>query len=242
MGPLRHKLLAAAIGCALLTALPVPAAAGGAFLALNEDFYVAGDVIRGKTMTWLKSTYGNGHLDDGPYHAYLVRRHEMPMLPPLPPDAIPVGPVHVDPRGNGRYGMATVEFTLPDLPPGRYWIAHCNDPCTETLGDLMATPLEVSSNATEAKLLTITERLDLRVRSLKARIANRILGARRTTLGSRLAALEEEVAELRAAVEARPVEPAKERSRSSSVTPLLAFVLPAAALGVVLGRRSGHRK
>jgi hypothetical protein len=206
--------------------------------SFNGDVFVPGDVVAGRTATWLKSTSGGGHLDDGPYFAYVIRSRGFPRVPPMPRAAIPAGRVYVEPHGNGRYGTAGVSFTLPELEPGRYWIANCNDPCTTSLGDLMATPITVATDRGEARLVAITDRLEDRLIALRHRVVNRVLGTQRRTLSTRLDVLRDEVAALEAEIAAlREADAAPPGEESSSLAPLLAFVLPAAALGAVVGRR-----
>jgi hypothetical protein len=62
----------------------------------------------------------------------------------LPDGSIPVGivEIHLGPyqEADGDwYGPhhAVARFEIPDVSPGEYQIAHCNSPCTKTLGDII---------------------------------------------------------------------------------------------------------
>jgi hypothetical protein len=62
--------------------------------------------------------------------------------PQIPDDAVRVGEVHISKEpfpSNTTYlvDVASAEFVVPDLPPGPYYLVHCNDPCTAALGDLL---------------------------------------------------------------------------------------------------------
>lgn len=226
-------------GLLLVLTLPSPAAAGGALWELNQEFYLPGDVVRAESGVWLES--GMGRLEDGPFHAYLSEVGKR-MPPPLPPDALRVAPVVVEPLRGTEHGDASVEFELPSVPPGRYYLSTCNDPCKLPLGDIMATELIVAASEADGQVAVLAGRFSARVRTLRILLFNRVLGHRAESLQGRVAALErefvalsEEVADLRAAAARREARP--EPDSSSSLAPLLAFVIPAALLGVVLGRR-----
>lgn len=216
-----------------------PARAGGALLDLDREFYVAGDVVRAHSAVWLESS--QGRLDDGPFFAYL---HEPSpdYPPPVPEDALRVAPVEIVERPDGEHGDASAEFVLPLLEPGRYLLTLCNDPCTKTLGDIMSTEVVVASSDSEGRIVMVQDQLRFRLRSLHARVRNHVLGSDARSLRSRITELENEVARLAKEVDvlgadARPSPPAPSGG-SAAVPALLAFVVPAAALGIVLARRS----
>ena len=238
----RAGLCVAAVGIVLAGGAASPAAAGGVMFSLDKRVYVPGEVVRAHANVWLKSTIGGGRLEDGPYFAYLGTSRELPSPPPIPPPAIALGEIAISPDDDGRYGTARLRFTLPDLEPGRYWIVNCNDPCTTTLGDLMSTPVVVAAGPGDARLVTITNRLTERLRKLRHRMVNRILGSQRATLSTRLEEVERRLDTLRTDIavlrESAEMDVPPDEETSSSLAPILAFVVPAAGVGAVLWRRS----
>lgn len=235
-----RKLWPQVVGVALVIAVAGPARAGGALLDFDQDFYVAGDEVRASSVVWLRSSLGR--MEDGPYFAYL---HEAvpDYPPPLPDNALRVAPVEIVERPTGEHGDASAEFVMPPVAPGRYLLTFCNDPCTKTLGDIMSTEVVVASSESEGGILMVQDQLRFRLRSLHARVKTHVLGPEARSLESRVEALEKKVDRLVAEVDelrtdtARP-SPAPSADSSSSLPSLLAFLLPAAALGVVMGRRS----
>jgi hypothetical protein len=224
----------------LALAVPAPARAGGALLEFDREFYVPGDVVRAHSVVWLKSALGR--LGDGPYFAY-VHEPAPDYPPPLPDAALRVAPVEVEERPGTEYGEASTEFVLPPLGPGRYRLTLCNDPCTETLGDIMSTELVVAASEGEGELMTIQQALRVRLRALRVTLHRRVLGSHPPSLRGRITALEREVRELGArvdalAADARPPAPSPSGDDAAGLPALLAFVVPAAALGVVMARRS----
>ncbi|HEX2196348.1 MAG TPA: hypothetical protein VHJ76_05415 [Actinomycetota bacterium] len=234
-----RKLLVS--GLLLAVTLPGPAVAGGALWDLNQDFYLPGEVVRAESGVWLES--GMGRLEDGPFHAYLSEFDMDRMPPPLPPDAIRVAPVVVEPRPGTDYGDASVEFELPSLPPGKYFLSTCNDPCEVQLGDLMPTLLLVAESEEGGEVAVMKDRLSWRIRSLRTELMNRVFGHRADSLRNRITALERDVARVEAEVDAlreaaaQRVERPPEDDPAASLPALLAFVVPAALLGVLFGHR-----
>ena len=230
-------------GLLVLIATASPAHAGGALLDFDHHFYLPGDTVRASSGVWLKSSMGR--LEDGPYFAYLSPFTGIDRVPPpIGPDGMKVAPAEVMPRpGDDTYGDVTVEFVMPEVEPGRYWVTICNDPCKLTLGDVMATLTTVAADDVDGRITAATDRLRARLRTLQITIRNRVFGHRAESIRGRLTAVERDVSRLAAEVielksdMSRP-EPAPEEERSSALPPLLAFVVPAAVAGVVLGRRS----
>ncbi|HEX2294667.1 MAG TPA: hypothetical protein VHN37_05095 [Actinomycetota bacterium] len=222
----------------VLLCVPAPALAGGAELELSREFYLPGDVVRAHSSVWLKSSMGR--LEDGPYFAYLSRVTKG-MPTPLSPDAVRVARVEVVPRPTGEHGDASVEFVVPQVEPGRYWITICNSGCKVTLGDIVSTEMLVAGDEDEGRMAVLRDDFDQEIFQLEFLLRERVLGrdpdtvrSRVTSLEEDLALLREEVADLRAAAR-RPAPP--EEDRSSMVPPLLAFVVPAAAAGILVARR-----
>jgi hypothetical protein len=159
-------LVAAATAGALL-AMPDWAAAGGSWLETEKQYYAPGDEASAR------GTFGQGQLEgrveDGPYYAYLVPGYRWFEKPGTIPDyAIPLGPIAIRPAtGNYCCWVATLQFIVPDVPPGRYSIDYCNDPCTVNgMGDLIGGSFFVGETEEEARLMGRIERLEFKVDAL----------------------------------------------------------------------------
>ncbi|SRR6266545_3692979 len=132
-----------------------PAHAGGSVWQFDADHYQPGArAFAWATVSWEHSD-ALGTPDDGPYFAYISRSApDMPsQFPAIPPGAVRVADVKIglEPYdiGGVRFGPhhATIEFVVPDLPPGEYDVVHCNSPCTTTLGDITFGTLTIGSEA-----------------------------------------------------------------------------------------------
>lgn len=234
-----QKLSVPVVVLLLAVAFSSPARAGGAQLDFDQEFYVPGDVVSAHSSVWLRSA--QGRLEDGPYFAYL---HEAAAdyPPPLPETALRVAPVHVVERPTGEHGDASTEFVMPDVAPGRYALTLCNDPCAKLLGDIMPTDFIVAADDAEGRLALVRDRLSDRIRRFRILLGSRVLGARAESLRGRVISLERDVTRLMADVDelksaARTAPRDRARSDGDAVPEALAFVVPAAALGLVVGRR-----
>ena len=231
------------VGVLLLVSIPAPARAGGALLDFDKEFYVPGDDVHADSGVWLKSSMGR--LEDGPYFAYVSRFTGLRSMPrPLPPDALRVAAAEIRPRPDGDYGDVSIDFVLPDLEPGEYWLTVCNDPCKHTLGDVMPTVMTVAADAADGRLRVLEQELSEDIRNVRLELQSLVLGHRPDSLRQRLTAVERdvrrlaaEVNHLNAVVGDEPAEPAGDE-RSSALPPLLAFIVPAAVAGILVGRRS----
>jgi hypothetical protein len=134
-------VLAALIACSIALLVGV-ASAGGSPWEFDRDSYEPGDraVARAPFGTGCCNT---GWLDEGPYFAWVLPRGEGGGgSAVIPADALRVGEVETSEQSyeyEGRtfsHFVASVAFSVPDLPPGPYSLLHCNDPCTKTLGDI----------------------------------------------------------------------------------------------------------
>lgn len=161
-----HRLAAATVIGAMMAAAP-PAAAGGSWLETEQSHYAPGD----HAMT--RGVFGDGSyegtLDDGPFYLYLVpgyrwlRRNQ-----PIPEWALRLGPLTIRPA-EGQYccWVASADFTVPEVAPGRYSLDYCNDPCTvDGIGDLLGGSFFVGESEREARLMGRIERLRLKVEAL----------------------------------------------------------------------------
>jgi hypothetical protein len=140
----RRLLGIAALVLVWITAGMQPASAGGSTWKFDADAYQPGDTA----FAWAPVAWEHwdrlGTPEDGPYSAYVAAEQQdvASPFPSLPVDAVRVATVAVslDPydAGGMRFGRhhATVRFVVPDLPPGRYSLVHCNAGCVQTLGDI----------------------------------------------------------------------------------------------------------
>lgn len=161
-----RRLAAATVIGAMMAAAP-PVAAGGSWLETEQSHYTPGDhaIARG---VFGDGSY-EGTVDDGPFYLYLVPGYRwLPRNHPTPEWAVPVGPLTIKPaEGQHCCWVASAEFAVPDVPPGRYSLDYCNDPCTVNgIGDLLGGSFFVGESQHEARLLGRIERLRSKVAAL----------------------------------------------------------------------------
>jgi hypothetical protein len=153
------------IGAAMATAHP--AAAGSSWLETEQPYYSPGDHARARGI-FGKGSYV-GTVDDGPFHLYLVPDYRwLPRNKPIPEWAVPLGPLTIQPA-DGEYccWVASADFTVPEVAPGRYSLDYCNDPCTvDGVGDLLGGSFLVGESELEARLMGRIERLRFEVEAL----------------------------------------------------------------------------
>jgi hypothetical protein len=176
---MRVRLVTAGV-CLLLTLVicaPIALAGGGRW-----DFglaYVPGARVTDTQPVALKLDNPRlGRLDDAPFFAYLISSTEDVYHIPLPDDALPLGEVHVEAR-DGRFGTATIDFIVPDVQPGEYFVTVCNEPCRKPLGDMLGTAITIVASDLEARLTARLERLEMKVFNLRSEmdaLARRRLG------------------------------------------------------------------
>jgi hypothetical protein len=184
----RAGILGAVFGAVMF--ITSPAYAGGAMWELDghsyyEVAFTPGDEVHASTSVWI-SNPGLGRPQDGPFDGYLLAARKAVYPPPVPEEAIFLGEISIDAHEPAAsHSVARLTFTLPDVEPGRYWLIHCNDPCSTSLGDIVTTPIEVVGGPGEEKLLVELGRLERRfeqrsfilgrsVRSLGAQLASQI--------------------------------------------------------------------
>jgi hypothetical protein len=119
----------------------LPAMAGGAVWEFERYQRPGEEVLATTAVAWDHSSLGTP--EQGPYFVYLAPMDVEFTWPGLPEDALLVGLVEVYEgpyrnRAGDSMGPnhAVARFEIPDIDPGSYQILHCNDPCTETLGDI----------------------------------------------------------------------------------------------------------
>jgi hypothetical protein len=231
----RRSITVLALAGAMLAFPSGWASAGGSWLDTERPFYGVGEVVVAREH--VSSGVSEGKVSDGPYYAYLVPEPRWFNSPgPVPDYAVPLGPMSIEPGTIYRW-VATVEFTVPDVPTGRYFIQYCNDPCTvDGIGDLVGGSLFIGATRPEARLGWQVERLESRVDSLRQQ------GARKS---DRVAALKRELADARSALSEQPalrVIPVPADAVGRDARPLVpgwAIVLLAVAVagGAMLARR-----
>lgn len=224
---------------ALLTTLvfPIaPAEAGGAHLQWENEFSIPGDVVRGHAFVQLDGrSHNQGALRDGPYYAYLS--HKDSSAPPLPSGSTRLARIEIDPRPGGKHADVTIEFVLPSLDPGYYWILNCNDPCRKIFGDLAAGQINVVADKSEARVLDLALRIGREVHGVDQRLQRKVLGERRSSLSTRVTALQQRVDQLEGQLQGVNRD-REQRASPTSAYRLGAFVLASAAAGAVMvGRR-----
>jgi hypothetical protein len=158
---MRARLLVPTVLVAGILSAGGPAAAGGSWLETDEQYYPPGSPATARG-TFGPGAY-EGRLSDGPYLAYLVPGFRWFEKPGSVPDyATPLGPITIRPAtGNYCCWVASLTFLVPDLPPGRYSIEYCNDPCTVNgIGDLLGGSFFIAQTEEQARLLDRIERLE----------------------------------------------------------------------------------
>jgi len=177
---MRRHLTAAILSSTALVVLAasVPAHAGGwDSLRFRRDHYLVGQIARARTEFFAGDLEGAGPLDGRVYSAYLLPRSRdigfgMITPPTIPTGAIRLGALDVEgpfekPDGY-PYGIASLTFSVPDVPTGSYSIGFCDDPCTYgTVGWLAWGYLTIVHTPLEGRLLRREAGLEARVDALE---------------------------------------------------------------------------
>lgn len=224
---------------ALLTALLIPinpAEAGGAHVEWEDKFSIPGKVVRGHALVRLDNPHD---LKDGPYYAHLSKNDST--VPPLPQESRRLARIGIDPRPGGKRADVTIEFVLPPLDSGYYWILNCNDPCRKNFGDLTVGQINVVTDKSEARVLDLAFRIAREVHVVDQRLQRKVLGSRRFSLATQVAELQERVHELEG--QTQNALDSDQSAPSTSAYPIGAFVLASAAAGaVIVSRKRRHRQ
>jgi hypothetical protein len=197
---MRRIAIAGTLALGLVAPLADIAAAGGAVFNFEREYYAPGDRVTERV------TFGRGsgepiRAEAGPFTAYLVPGSVWLEEPPIPSSAIPVGEMRLA-RSPIRGWVATVDFTLPEVAPGTYSIAFCNDPCTVSImGELTGGWFQVAPSHDVIPLYESKDRLQERVRALGGKVAavdrrNDSLAHEVSVLGDANRALEERLAQV----------------------------------------------
>ncbi len=198
---MRRSLVTASLLSLALAVLgaSVPARAGGwDTLRFRRDHYLVGEVARARTEFFAGALEDSGPLDGRTYNAYLLPSSGsevfgMIFAPRIPAGAVPLGALQVEgpftKAGGYPYGIASLDFTVPDVPSGDYAIGFCDDPCTHgTVGWLAWGYLRIVHTPLEGRLLRARDRAQARAAALRRdlRDAERATAAVATDLTARL--------------------------------------------------------
>jgi hypothetical protein len=125
------RTLAVVVTVAALIGVSSPAwADGGAYINLDQTYYLAGDSAVATTYVAIPKSK-TGWLDRGPFYAYVLDDgSSLRAGAPIPAGALRVGTFTVK-HDSGSYELET-RFTMPVLSPGWHTLNVCNDPCTIT--------------------------------------------------------------------------------------------------------------
>jgi hypothetical protein len=147
-----------------LLLLAAPAEAGGwDSLDFPERQYLVGEVASVRSQFFAGELEGSGPLDGRTYHAYLLPQSRDELFgmidaPTIPPGAVLLGSVDVSgpivAADGYPYAVASLSFTVPDVPSGTYAIGFCDDPCTySTIGWLAWGRIRIVHTRYEGALL-----------------------------------------------------------------------------------------
>jgi hypothetical protein len=202
-----------------LIALAPRAGAGGAVFDFERENYQPGDRVLGR-VTFGRGAGGPIRADAGPFIAYLMKGTTYIDAPHIPTGAIPVGPMTLTRIDSGTW-LARVDFTLPDIPPGRYGLGYCNDPCTNSsLGELVGGGFRVIPSGQDVTTFLLREHLQETRRKLQGRLEEARGRAREASVEARVLArqvgllrhanrqLGEQIAALERASQGQPRTPA----------------------------------
>jgi hypothetical protein len=139
---LRRGLVALVLLAGAVLGWASPAHGGGSTWDVEPDVAAPGERVEvGTCVAWAHN--GNlGTPEDGPYSMWvspLGSNGTGGGVAQVPDGAVPVGEITIDEGGlwkNCGPNAAHISFTVPNLPPGEYELIHCNEPCTDVLGDI----------------------------------------------------------------------------------------------------------
>lgn len=236
----RTAYLATAIFLMSIVAVP-SASAGGATWVLNDmdSPFVAvapGQTIRATASLWMPIVRENGRNgafyggpQHGPFYGWIFHRPDPAASypPPLPDDAILVGEVAFKDSSHPKRLDLSLVFEMPEIPPGEYGLVTCNEGCERQIGDIWMTRFTVAEDVAQAVLTRHVNRLDHKLRDARMRLKDKTgdLQRFRSRSASEIAALEEELEELRA----RPL-----ATREPSRVPVGTWPFVAASIFVAL--------
>jgi hypothetical protein len=167
-------LAAAALVLGLLMSGPAFACFDGCGAPTDSFSYETEYLYPGQTVTWATAIYLDKSVagpDSGPFYAHLVAWPKRMTARPRVDDGSMLGAVETSPAGRRNSLEVSVSFTVPtDVPLGIYALEVCNDPCTERLGYLYPTNVEVVANDSEARFSKRIDGLTSKIQNLRYRI------------------------------------------------------------------------
>jgi hypothetical protein len=245
---------------AVLTSLPalVPATAATAggwdSLHFPDDHYLVGEVASTTQLFYAARLKGMGELDGGPYYAYLLPPGDTNSMglgmidpPNIPRGALRLGAIDVSGPFHragygGPYGRASLRFTVPDVPTGRYSIGFCDDPCRHGyIGWMAWASITIVHTEDEARLLAALDRRAGEMRQLRSKLrrSERLGGELEDQISSLGAEVRERTMSLRAVGARLTAARARRPGSRPVVTWWQVALLPVALViaGVVVRRR-----
>lgn len=167
---MRATVVAICIAGLFMLTTGFAAADGGAALDFQQEFVPPGETATATTAVWFGKR-DVARLDRGPYEAYLLPTDHWIKPPRIPSGAIHVGTIEFTPPLHGHKGLATLSFTVPDVPSASYGVYYCNDPCRiAAVGDLTGGWIRIAEDAEESRLLAERERFEWKNSSLEWRL------------------------------------------------------------------------
>ena len=155
---MRRTLLVLTLAVSVTFPVSSAAANGGALFDFGDPYLEVGTEVRGATVVWM-SGKDPRKLERGPFYAYLLPEGRWIRPPKIPTGAIQVGTLEFR-WLTDRKTAATLSFTVPDLPSGRYGLHYCDDPCTTAaIGDLYGGSVLVARDPEVGALLLEKEKL-----------------------------------------------------------------------------------
>ena len=149
---------------AALVAVPSAASAdgGGAYIYLDETYYVAGDTAVVTANAAIPKSR-RPMLERGPFYAYVLDGDAWIRAGrPLPPSATRVGTFTVQ-HDHGWFTFQS-RFTMPSLSQGWHHLGFCNDPCTiDGFRESLRGMFSVVATHREGALLAENNRLQYRL-------------------------------------------------------------------------------
>ena len=244
----------------LIVFVPATASSAGGWdsLSFPRDHYLVGEVAATTQRFFAGRLNGAGDLDAGPYYAYLLPlAADDPMglgmidPPNIPAGAIRIGTLDVSSpfrlsANPGRYGRATLTFTVPEVPSGHYSIGFCDDPCRHGyVGWLAWASITIVHTEEEARLLAALDRRAAEMRHLRSQV--RRVERAKDELGDRISSLGADLRERTMALRVAGSRQAMARPEPTSGRPLIAWwevamlALALVTAAIVVRRRRGPR-
>ena len=221
---MRRIVAVVVISLGSLALLPSAAGAGGAdWFEFKRPYYAPGEAAVGRTRVWFASEGRARMATRGRFVAYLLPRDRWLRPPGVPAAAISLGPV-IFSSPDGTTAVATLDFTVPEVPDGDWTIGVCNVPCTKAaIGGLYGGSIRIASSPAMAATLHLEDRLHL-TRQM-ARHDSRRMERQLRVVRVQLDELRTEVGLLEQQLERRERSVANERPSATGFPVLLGWLL-----------------